>query len=123
MAVAQALSRMCMTPSILDARTGGLYRPGRVLYSRFSGKSDEISNLVKQAVAYFFLSLVLGTAAFTAQQHVPAFPQTGATRLQDGRLLTVWDVQRHKGQPTGFERHELDEVAVTLSRAIWLEFK
>ena len=64
---------------------------------------------------YFFLSLLLGSAAFTAQQHVPAFPQTGATRLQDGRLLTVWDVQRHKGQPTGFERHELDEVAVTLA--------
>jgi hypothetical protein len=44
-----------------------------------------------------------------------AFTDAEATKLRDGRLLTIWDVRREPGRSTGFHQHAFDEISVALT--------
>ena len=66
---------------------------------------------------FLLAPLLLASPAIVAQEPAPAtFPELGATKIREGRLLTVWDVKREQGKTTGLHRHEFDEISVTLTK-------
>src|SRR4030095_977796 len=75
-----------------------------------AGKSRVV--IASLSVSFLFLTALRSQAA---DQPVPAYPRDGAFVRADNLRVTIWEVQRQKGNRSKMYRLPLDQVAVTLT--------
>jgi hypothetical protein len=64
--------------------------------------------------AFTFISSMLVQDAALAQENGSPFPRD-AKRVQDSEVFAIWDGAWQKGQSTGMQKLEMDQVSVTLA--------
>lgn len=59
--------------------------------------------------------LLISPFCALAQKTTPPFPRDGATKVQDNDRVFTWDTTLVKGKPTGMNKLDFDQVAVSLT--------
>jgi hypothetical protein len=59
--------------------------------------------------------LLISPFSVLAQKTTPPFPRDGATKVQDNDRVFTWDTTLLKSKPTGMNKLDMDQVAVSLT--------
>jgi hypothetical protein len=65
-------------------------------------------------LAGLLISLI-SPVGLLAQKTTPPFPRDGATKVQDNNRVLTWDSKLAKGQSTGTNKFDMDQVSVSLT--------